>query len=241
MFSNLVPRFIQILAEPETKNIMFLGCGGGYDFIHSLLLFPDLINSNKNIVIASNSFSQVDISYKNFETVYQSSNNPSIVAKLIIPGQSEPRSGYIPEKIFCDFVSKQFPNAHLTIYANCIWKFSVPENVEYLSHLISKHNIDTLIAIDGGSDSIMRGDEDSTGTIFEDTVSLVVCETLKRKCKLRHTILLAFGFGVDRFHGVSDASGLRAVAELTRMGGFLGCSSIEPTSNSLDLYVTFLK
>lgn len=35
------------------------------------------------------------------------------------------------------------------------------------------------------------------------------------------------GFGADRYNQVSDASSLRAVAELTQMGGFLGCIAIE--------------
>lgn len=36
---------------------------------------------------------------------------------------------------------------------------------------------------------------------------------------------MSIGFGSDRFNDVSDASSMRAVAELTALGGFTGCFS----------------
>src|SRR5262249_2263782 len=46
--------------------------------------------------------------------------------------------------------------------------------------------------------------------------------------ELKARILISVGLGTDRFNHVSDAASLRAIAELTRMGGFLGSLSLEP-------------
>lgn len=43
-------------------------------------------------------------------------------------------------------------------------------------------------------------------------------------------MLISIGFGSDRFNDVSDCCSMRAVAELTQGGGFLGCAAIEPQS-----------
>ena len=49
-------------------------------------------------------------------------------------------------------------------------------------------------------------------------------------------LLLTVGLGVDRFNGVSDASSLRAVAELTKAGGFRGALAVEPSSPEFLFY-----
>ncbi|MCL4419148.1 hypothetical protein M1146_03535 [Patescibacteria group bacterium] len=41
---------------------------------------------------------------------------------------------------------------------------------------------------------------------------------------------------MDRFNNVSDEDSLRAVAEITALGGYLGCVGIEPTSDSFKFY-----
>jgi hypothetical protein len=49
-------------------------------------------------------------------------------------------------------------------------------------------------------------------------------------------VLISIGFGSDRFNDVSDCCSLRAVAELTYAGGFLGCAAIEPQSPGHKFY-----
>lgn len=41
---------------------------------------------------------------------------------------------------------------------------------------------------------------------------------------------------MDRFNNVSDEDSMRAVAEITALGGYLGCVGIEPTSESFKFY-----
>jgi hypothetical protein len=38
---------------------MMVGCGGGFDFVHSMMLYPELKRMNKKIVMTSFSFGDV--------------------------------------------------------------------------------------------------------------------------------------------------------------------------------------
>jgi hypothetical protein len=82
--------------------------------------------------------------------------------------------------------------------------------------------VDTLVLVDGGTDSLMRGDEAGLGTPSEDMASIVAASQLDLPRKL----LVCLGFGVDSYHGVGNADTLEAIAELTRRGGYLGALSL---------------
>eukprot|EP01126_Amoeba_proteus_P032639 TRINITY_DN3183_c0_g1_i9.p1 TRINITY_DN3183_c0_g1~~TRINITY_DN3183_c0_g1_i9.p1 ORF type:complete len:210 (+),score=35.39 TRINITY_DN3183_c0_g1_i9:581-1210(+) len=84
----------------------------------------------------------------------------------------------------------------------------------------------------------MKGDEEGLGDPIEDCVSITA---VSRITKLKEKILVSTGFGADRFNHVSDCSSLRAVAELTRIGGFLGSVSLEPDSPGFNFYCRCVK
>src|SRR5262249_57245185 len=81
---------------------------------------------------------------------------------------------------------------------------------------------DTVVLVDGGTDSLMRGDEAGLGTPEEDIASIAAVDDLEVPRKY----LVCLGFGVDAFHGVCHTHALEAVAELTRDGAFLGALSL---------------
>jgi len=92
--------------------------------------------------------------------------------------------------------------------------------------------------VDGGSDSLMAGDEEGLGDPIEDAVSVATVASLQ---ELRAKLLVVVGLGTDRFNQVSDAASLRAVAELTQAGGFLGSVSLEPLASGSVFYRDCLK
>ena len=51
-----MPTFLRKLADPSIKTVMLCGCGGGFDFVHSLTLYPELQRLGKKVVIGSYSF-----------------------------------------------------------------------------------------------------------------------------------------------------------------------------------------
>ena len=135
--SECVPGFLRQLASPDVETVFVAGCGGGFDFVHGLLLYPLLRSLGKEVVVGSCSFGD-------------------------------------------------------------------PEEIGGEAPVVFEHGVDAVVIVDGGSDSLMRGDEEGLGDPIEDHVS--------------------------------DASALRAIPELTRMGGFLGAMAIEPSSASFRFY-----
>jgi hypothetical protein len=64
--------------------------------------------------------------------------------------------------------------------------------------LVEKLSLDAIVLVDGGTDSVMRGDEDGNGSPEEDMTSIAAL----KKVKVQTKILACLGFGVDCFHGV---------------------------------------
>jgi len=79
-----------------------------------------------------------------------------------------------------------------------------------------------VVLIDGGTDSLVRGDEVGLGTLEEDIASIAAVDALDVPTRL----LVCLGFGVDAYHGVSHAHVLEAVADLIRADSFLGAWSL---------------
>jgi len=119
------------------------------------------------------------------------------------------------------------------MYAYYARSFTVKSLTKLYTKIVKEHNIDSVVLFDGGSDSLVVGDENGLGDPIEDAVSIATVADLP---EIKVKIMISVGFGSDRFNDVSDASSLRAVAELTALGGFLGCVSVEPNSEGHKFY-----
>jgi hypothetical protein len=240
-FNVVIPKWLRNLASPECHSILFFGCGGGFDFTHSLLLLPSLLRAGKRITILSNSVTNVATAYASYPTYFSDPRDPyRTPVKQLVPRGLKSGDAYVPEQALVEFIGDRYPDAPVTIYASDCHRLAVASNTELLQKLVDKHQVDTVVTIDGGTDSLMRGDEASYATIIEDFMSLAALDNLRTSAPIRCAMLLVTGFGVDRFHGATDASSMRAVAELTRMGGFLGCASIDQSSEGFVAYSDFL-
>jgi hypothetical protein len=125
---------------------------------------------------------------------------------------------YFPEGYLCQWY--QSLGDEVRVY--CFERTGVgPLRAAYQA-LVQELQVDTVILVDGGTDSLMRGDEAGLGTPQEDIASIAAVDDLAVARKL----LVCLGFGVDTYHGVCHAHFLEAVAELTRAGGFLGTFSL---------------
>ncbi|MGN7611601.1 DUF1152 domain-containing protein [Magnetococcales bacterium HHB-1] len=230
---SMLPSFLQKLASPEIRTVMLCGCGGGFDFVHGMLLYPLLQQLGIRVIIGSYSFGHPR-RITNAKTVFSSGG--AIVKQ--VTAQSQPALHYGPEVHLCRFLDHYDQhNAPHTIYAYYARAFCVPVLSQLYQQLIEKHHVDAILLIDGGTDSLMRGDEEGLGDPIEDAVSIAtVADLIKPKVK----ILVTVGFGADRFNHVSDAASLRAVAELTQQKSYLGAMAIEPGSVGLQCYKSAL-
>jgi hypothetical protein len=92
---------------------------------------------------------------------------------------------------------------------------------------------DAVLLVDGGTDSLMRGDEAGLATPEGDAVSLLAVQALPG---IRKKLLACLGFGVDSYHGICHAHFLENVAALSRDDAFLGAWSLAYDSDDFRLY-----
>jgi len=91
--------------------------------------------------------------------------------------------------------------------------------------------VDTLVLVDGGTDSLMRGDEEGWARRMR-TSQHARCP----RSAVERKLLACLGFGIDHYHDVCHYYFLEAVAELTRDGAFLGAFSLLDEMPSVQRY-----
>ena len=137
---------------------------------------------------------------------------------VTVTADSPRPSDYFPELYLARWFRGQ--GEEISIY--CFERTGFKPLLAGYQALIEHLAVDTIILVDGGTDSLMRGDEVGLGTPHEDIASIAAVDELDVERKL----LVCLGFGIDRFHGVCHAHFLEGVAELIHMGGYLGSFSL---------------
>lgn len=190
----------------KSNNVLISGMGGGFDIFSAIPLYFAAKKLGKNIIIGNLSFTWLN------ETN----------AKCVFPfcyeikSKDEDASGrnYFPEKYLKKWFEEQ--NEEVPVFA--FDRVSAKPLTDCYKFLKNKFNIDTVLLVDGGTDSIMFGDEEALGTPQEDMSSLAAVHDSGIKNKL----LASIGFGIDHFHGVSHFRFLENVAALAKENGYLG-------------------
>jgi hypothetical protein len=200
--------------EPETvynyaRNYKLCGAGGGYDVFSGLPLYFGLVSAGKNVHLANLSFTQLSLMEGERLT-------PRMLA---VTADTKRNDWYFPEQYLCKWFRDR-ENREVSIY--CFERTGVKPLLASYKDLVKTLYVDTVILVDGGTDSLMRGDEDGIGTPQEDIASIAAITDLEIDRKL----MVCLGFGVDHYHGVSNALTLNAIADLTRNKGFLGMFSL---------------
>ena len=190
------------------RNVLIAGVGGGFDIFSGLPLYFGLQADGKQVHLANLSFSRLP-------PEPEARLAPAV---LTVTASSPRMTNYFPEKHLCQWFRGQ--GQDIAIY--CFERTGVQPLLEAYRVLVAQLGVDTVILVDGGTDSLMRGDEQGLGTPQEDIASITAVHELDVKRKL----LACLGFGIDHYHGVCHAHFLEAVAELTRRGGYLGTVSL---------------
>jgi len=198
--------FFQELEHAES--ILLAGAGGGFDIFCGLPLYFGLREMGKQVHLANLSFSRIAEASGRWLS-------PTLM-EVTATTQGNPR--YFPEK----YLAAWFRSQGETVSVYCFEPTGVQPLLTAYQALVDELHVDAIILIDGGTDSLMRGDEPGLGTPQEDIASIVAVHQLSVARKL----LVCLGFGVDRYHGVCHAYFLEAVSALIRSGGFLGTWSL---------------
>ena len=192
----------------QSQTVLLAGAGGGYDVFCALPLFRRLKDAGKTVHLANLSFSDVGGATGKWVT-------PTL---LRVDADSLGNENYFPELHLARFLRGR--GEETPIY--CFEASGVAPTRENYEALVQDLKPDALVLVDGGTDSLMRGDEAGIGTPVEDIASILATRDLE----IKHKMLACLGFGIDAFHGVCHAYFLEAVAQLTEMGAHLGTWSV---------------
>ena len=141
-------------------------------------------------------------------------------ALVEVTAKTEAHLRYFPELYLARWF-KEKQGSDVSIY--CFDRTGTRPITEAYRVLADRLQLDAVVLVDGGTDSLMRGDEVGLGTPEEDSASLAAVDALS---DVPVKLLACLGFGIDTFHGVCHAQYLEAVAALSQTGGYLGTWSL---------------
>ena len=193
----------------KAQNILLAGAGGGFDIYSGLPLYFALRQMGKNVHLANLSFT--------FLAGTDAEQINEVTWKVTAKHSG---ASYFPEKYLCEWLESVGEQVAIYSFA----KAGVVPLRDAYQQLIDTLNLDAVVLVDGGTDSLMRGDEAGLGTPTEDIASMGAVF----QAKVAQKLLVCLGFGVDDFHGVPHAQFLENVARLSQKKAFLGCFSLTP-------------
>jgi hypothetical protein len=202
---NLIP-FFSRLERPT--NILIAGCGGGFDVFAGVPIAQHLRAMGKTVTFANFSFTNLWLC-----------GGERITPTMWRVDRQSNDIPYFPEKWLAEWLERRGQAAPIYVFA----KSGVRPLADAYRWIVGHHQIDLVLLVDGGTDSILFGDEPGLGTVVEDAVSIVAADVAVGS----KAILAAIGFGIDHFHGVSHHAFLQNVARLMTDGGFLGAFSLQ--------------
>jgi hypothetical protein len=257
-FSAITPRYWSLLLDPAVRTVFVVGCGGGFDFVHSVTLIPELLRAGKRVIIGSYSFGNPELihgaapvfSVEQTPVELQHRADAAVVKR--VDGSCVASRAYGPEVGLCQFLDERCPRDDADVESDKKWwcyayyarAFTPASLRNFYCRVCNEHAVDAILTVDGGSDSLMAGDEAGLGDPLEDAVTLAAIGTLsahggdasveaprlgtepvllraqdihkpvRLEKELVARVLVAIGVGCDRFNEVSDGATLRAVAEL---------------------------
>jgi hypothetical protein len=212
---SLVPPIFQQLES--SQRVLIAGMGGGFDVYSGLPLYFALREAGKQVFLANLSFAFLNYAKELCWELFE------------VKSGAQGMMHYFPEGYLCDWFQER--GEDVRVYAfNRTGVKTLRAGYEYL---IDHLKLDTIVLVDGGTDSLMRGDEAGLGTPEEDASSLAAVSQLEGVAKY----MICLGFGVDAFHGVCHVQVLEAIADLTTTGDYLGAWSLTPEMPEVQLYL----
>lgn len=208
--------FLQELEQYD--RIMLMGAGGGFDIFSGIPLHEYLLGRGKTVFLGNLSFA--DLLDENGEKL----RREYLEVTADSPGDDE----YFPERGLCRWYRER--GREISIFAFPGSGARTILNI-YLD-LKKKLDFQALVLVDGGTDSLMRGDEPSLGSPAEDVASIAACSMLRDT----PTYLVNLGFGVDYHHEVCHVYVLEAIADMTKTGDYLGCFSLTKGQPEFDAF-----
>lgn len=219
MFKDRLTKILE-----KSRNILISGCGGGYDIFTGIPLYYELkAKSTKNIYLSSFSFTD-----KLYEKKGEKITRFCIEIRYMNYIKDNTNPEYFPEyhisKYFYEHDKEDIP-----VYAFRLT--GVKPLLESYNVLIEKFNIDTIILVDGGYDSLCFGDEEVLGTPSEDVTSIVAVSMTT----VENKILMCSAFGTE--FDVSEYGFMENLSKIKKQDGLLGIINLDKNMESVKKYI----
>jgi hypothetical protein len=196
-------------AFEKAQRVLIAGAGGGFDFLCGLPLFFALEARGCHVQMANLSFTPLQ--------AVQGATWHSESLLEVDAGSHGP--DYFPERWLSSWFNERLGRKVP------LWCFGATGVVPYsqnYAYLVERERIDTVLVIDGGVDSLLRGDEHSLGTPLWDALTVAAVNNLNVPRKLLATV----AFGAERWDKISHAQALERIADLTRDDALLGVTTL---------------
>jgi hypothetical protein len=190
------------------RRVLLAGAGGGFDVLCAVPIASALRRAGKDVVFANLTFTHLG----GTDAVFL---EPALA---VVTPTTQGEDRYFPERILARWLAERGHAA--PVYA--LEKVGVSPLRAAYRRIVTEHDVDAIVLVDGGTDMLMRGDEAGLGTPAEDMVSLAAVAGVELPIRIATCI----GFGIDAHHGVCHAHFLENVAELARAGAFRGTVSL---------------
>lgn len=133
--------------------------------------------------------------------------------------------------------AENYPEGMITNIPNISAKYTIgrhgPKLVKSaLDQILQTHQIDVILGVDGGVDSLARGDEKDYGTVLEDFVTLAALSDINIP-----KVACCAGFGCETEENMNFYRILENMANLTSSNNFYGSFSLTQQMREFQLYV----
>lgn len=191
------------------RNLLIAGMGGGFDIFSGLPIFLTLRAHGVNAHLASLSFAQTEY----IKTARRLSKQV-----VEVTGDSHSPAFYVPE-IHLSRWFREHRGEEISV-----WCFDAQGGAplfEAFSALSAHLDIDGILLVDGGVDSLVRGNEAAMGTVIEDACSL---SAVARMNDISVRMIACIGFGAER--DLAHAHILQNMSDLAAAGAYLGACAL---------------
>lgn len=202
----------------KAQTILIAGAGGGFDVFCGLPLYFWLKKAGKTVYLANLSSGAL---------AFCDAANPTPALWQVTAQTAATK--YFPEMHLSAWLTERYGETPVFAIAP---SGARPVSAAY-GWLARTLKPDAIVLVDGGTDSLMRGDEAGLATPEGDAVSLLAAQELK---DIPQKYLVCLGFGVDAHHGVCHAHFLENVAALSKQDAYLGAWSLTQDSEEFRLY-----
>jgi len=202
-----------VMALQKSKNILIMGMGGD-GLLAGLPIYLTLEKMGMKVNLANYTHANWDTINQYVEVI------PMASGCLGVTGNILKSSDNLPEAYLASWF-KEVKEQDVPV-----WTLkrdqSVKEYSKSLSMLVGHLEIDAILLVDAGVDSIMTGDEEGSGKMMEDTLTLAAIKNVDIPIK----ILSCIGFGAEVEENLSHYLALENMAKITKQGGFYGSCSV---------------